>query len=84
MFVIYLTSFNSSVWHVVTPHYDNTPEQYTVILNGCKMVNKVQMKNRDIFISLFAQNLDHGYNSEPPEAVLTSTHDLYFRGNIRN
>ena len=39
-----------------------------------------QMKICDIFL-IFAQNIDHGYTLDPPqcEAVLTSTHDLYFR-----
>ena len=53
--------------------------QYTAIFHGCKNDN-YQMKNSDIFL-IFAQNIDFGYMLE--QAVLTSTHNLCFRANIR-
>ena len=61
-------------------HYENTPMQYNVIFYSCKNDN-FQMKKCDIFL-IFAQNIDRGYTLEP-EAVLTSTHDLCFRAQIR-
>ena len=59
---------------------------YTAIFDGYKNDN-VRMKICDILL-IFAQNIDCGYTLEPPqlephEAVLTGTHDLCFRANIR-
>ena len=63
-------------------HYDNSPMQYTADFYGCRNDN-FQMKNCYIFLN-FAQNIDCWHTLEPPcEAVLTSTHDLYFRAKIR-
>ena len=50
--------------------------QNTAIFHGCKNVN-FQMKIINIFL-IFAQNIDCEYTLEPPEAVLTSTHNLCF------
>ena len=61
-------------------HYANMPVEYTAIFYGCKNDN-FQMKNCDIFL-IFAQNIDRGYTFEPPH-VLTSTHNLCFRGKLR-
>ena len=63
------------------PHHENTPMQYTAIFHGCKNVH-FQMNFFNIFL-IFAQNIDCEYTLEPPEAVLTSTHDLCFRAKIR-
>ena len=42
------------------------------------------MKNCDVFLLFFAQNIDCGYTLERlNEAVLTSTHNLCFREKIR-
>ena len=56
--------------------------QYTAIFHGCKNDN-FKMKFFDFFL-IFAQNIDCGYTLEPPpEAVLTSTHNLCFGAKIR-
>ena len=62
-------------------HYDNTPIQYTVIFHGCKKYYFL-MKNCDIFL-IFAQNIGRGYIEDPPQTVLTRTHNLCFRAKIR-
>ena len=54
--------------------------QYTAIFHGFKNVH-FQMNFFNIFL-IFAQNIDCGYTLER-EAVLTSTHNLCFRANIR-
>ena len=54
--------------------------QYTAIFHSLKNDN-FQTKNCDSFL-IFAQNIDLGYTLEN-EAVLTSTHNLSFRANIR-
>ena len=41
------------------------------------------MKKMWSFFLTFAQNIDSRYTLEPPEAVLTSTHDLCFRAKVR-
>ena len=41
-------------------HYENMSVQYTAIFHGCKN-DKFQMKNRDFFSLIFAQNIDCGY-----------------------
>ena len=60
--------------------------QYIAIFHSCKKGN-FQMKNFDIFLLFFAQNIDCGYTLEPPQclivAFLSSTHDLCFRVKIR-
>ena len=43
---------------------------------------KILSKNFDIFNNV-VQNIDCGYTLEPPEAVLTSTHNLCFGSKIR-
>ena len=48
---------------IESPHYANTPMQYTAIFHGCKNFN-FQMKNY-IFL-IFAQNIDCEYTLEPP------------------
>ena len=73
-------------------HYANMPMQYIPVFHYF-VYNKLQyftavkndnflLKNCDIFL-IFAQNIDYGYTLEPPEAVLTSTHNLCFRAKIR-
>ena len=32
--------------------------------------------------NIYVQNIDCGYTFEPPQAVVTSTHNLYFGANI--
>ena len=59
-------------------HYENLPMQYTEILKVVKNEN-FHSKIFDIFL-IFAQNIDCGYTLE---AVLTSTHNLYFGAKIR-
>ena len=59
------------------PHYENTPMQYTAIFHSCKNDN-FQLKVFDYF-HVFPQNIACGLI----EAVLTSTHNLCFRANIR-
>ena len=46
-------------------HYTNMSVQYTAIFHGFKNDN-FQMKIFDIFL-IFAQNIDCGYTSEPPQ-----------------
>ena len=48
--------------------------QYIAIFPGCKN-DDFQMKR--VFFLMFAQNIDRGYTLEPPEAVLTSTTDIF-------
>ena len=55
--------------------YDNTPMLFTATFNGCKNDN-FQIKN----CYICPKNIICGYMLEPLiEAVLTSTHDLFFR-----
>ena len=64
------------------PQYASMSMQYTAIFRGCKNVH-IQMKNFAIFL-IFAQNIDCGYTLERlSEAVLKSTHNLFFRAKIR-
>ena len=59
------------------------PIQHTAIFHAHKNDN-FHLKICDCFFFIFAQNIDCGYTLEPPpEAVLTSTHDLCFRAKIR-
>ena len=60
-------------------HYDNTPIQYTAIVKAVKHDNFL-LKSFDIFL-IFAQNIECGYTLD--KAVLTCTHNLYFRAKIR-
>ena len=41
-------------------HYENLPMQYT------ETVENFQLKTFDIFLLIFAQNIDCGYTLEPP------------------
>ena len=69
-------SFHFSDNHLIcSSHYDNTPMQYTVIVNDCKNSN-FQMKNCDTFL-IFAQNIDCGYT------LKLRPHNLCFRAQIR-
>ena len=49
----------------VFSHYANMSMYYTVIFHSCEN-GYFPMKNCDIFL-LFAQNIDCGYTSEPPQ-----------------
>ena len=57
-------------------HYENTPIQIYRKFHHQKTEN-FQIKIL-IFFHISAQNIDCGYSLEPPEAVLTSTHNLCF------
>ena len=48
-----------------TNHYENLPMLYTMIFIAIKNEN-FQQKNFDIFLLIFAQNIDCGYSLEPP------------------
>ena len=62
-------------------HYENTPIQIYWKFHHQKKW-KFSDKNSDIF-HISAQNIDCGYTLEPPLTVLTSTHNLCFRAEIR-
>ena len=49
--------------------------QFTATFHGCKKDGNFYMKKCNIFL-IFAQNIDR-------EAILTSTHDICFRAQIR-
>ena len=55
--------------------------QYTEIFSAVKIENFTR-KKKGIF-NIFAQNLHCRYTLEPPEAVLTSTHNVCFESKIR-
>ena len=70
--------------YIFVLHYENLPMQYTEIFFSCK--NYFQLKNFGIFL-IFPQNIDCGYTLEPSqpcltEAVLTSSHNLFFGAKI--
>ena len=47
-------------------HYANTPMQYTAIFHSCKNVHFRMKLLFNIFL-IFAQNIDCGYTTEPPQ-----------------
>ena len=52
--------------HYHTTHYANMSVQYTAIFHGYKN-DYFQMKNCNIFLFFFAQNIDCGYTLEPSQ-----------------
>ena len=65
IYILLIAPLKKQFKNFVLLHYENTPMQYTVILQGCKNYN-FQLKNYAYF-HIFAQIIDCGYTLEPPQ-----------------